>query len=268
MRREQIHKICLNHLLTPDIEYKVKDTKSWQFIANDFSDGKIESDLFCLRFKTEEIANEFKTAIDDILNNKIPKMNGNDNGNDHTKTISSNATPEESQNITKLQLPGDFYEFNNKETCTGCRGCESDDFVFSESKDTNFPQIDNNPLPLIPPPKVETLHNDLSKNTKKSGDSNPFSFGSSFKTEGNGFSFSNESKTNNTEQSGMLFGSSSFKSVFASGGNETKDLNKSNSVTQPNMFGGNVAKTDSADSVKTLPSFSFNNSSLFGTSGM
>lgn len=261
MRREQIHKICLNHLLAPDVEYTPKDSKSWQFVANDYSELEFHADLFCLRFKTEEIAIEFKKAVDDIRAKNTTKLNGGTA--DHTP-ISSNVTNEERKNITDLKLPGNFYDYKSHEACSGCRGC-TDDYVLTEVKDTNFGQIDDNPLPLIPPPKVETLHNDLSKETKKSGEPNPFSFGS-FKTDGNGFSFGTATSANNSQQSGMLFGNSSFNTVF---GGDNKDSNKSS--PQTNLFGGSAIKTESVESaeyVKSTPSFSFNNSSVFGTSGM
>lgn len=67
MRREQVLKICLNHVLIPDIEYLPKDDKTWLFTAPDFSEGEINHQQFCLRFKTPEIAIEFKNAIDNAL---------------------------------------------------------------------------------------------------------------------------------------------------------------------------------------------------------
>lgn len=70
MRREQILKICLNHALTDEIEYKPKDDKSWHFVANDFSEGEVELMQFCLRFKTSEIAKAFKQAATDAVAGK------------------------------------------------------------------------------------------------------------------------------------------------------------------------------------------------------
>lgn len=67
MRREQILKICLNHILTADIEYRPKDDKTWLFTAPDFSEGEINHCQFCLRFKTPEVAQSFKKAVDDAL---------------------------------------------------------------------------------------------------------------------------------------------------------------------------------------------------------
>lgn len=162
MRREQIHKICLNHVLTSEIEYKPKDAKSWQFVAIDFSEGALEPDHFSLRFKSDEIAREFRAAIDGALAGSLPAINGN--AADQPDTAST-VTEEERKNIINLQLPNNFYDNANQARCAGCRGCNPDEFEFSEVKDTNHLQVDDNPLPLVPPKKVETAHNDLSKET-------------------------------------------------------------------------------------------------------
>ncbi|XP_031625678.1 E3 SUMO-protein ligase RanBP2-like [Contarinia nasturtii] len=263
MRREQVHKICLNHILTSDIEYKVKDPKSWQFIANDFSEGTYELDNFSLRFKTEDISKDFKRAIDAALSGNAPKINGNDN--DQTDTVAN----EESKRLAELKLPNNYYDYNKNEDCKGCRGCR-DDFVFSEVKHTNFGQFDDNPLPLSPPSKVELAHNDLSKDTKKVDNKNSFSFASvGNDSASNGFSFS--STANNTTSTGMFFGSSSFKSPFsaATTTNEKKDSTNTTPVFgQSNLFGGNVVKTSSAEPAKSTPVFSFGVSTpAFGNNG-
>lgn len=75
MRREQVLKICLNHMLTPDIEYRPKDDKTWLFCAPDFSEGEIDHQKFCLRFKTGEVAQDFKKSITNALQ-KITDKNG------------------------------------------------------------------------------------------------------------------------------------------------------------------------------------------------
>lgn len=264
MRREQIHKICLNHSLTSEIEYKPKDSKSWNFVANDFSEGTFELDNFCLRFKTEEIAQDFKKAIDDALAGKT-SQGPNGNSNNQTATA-SNVTAEEGKNITDLKLPVNFYDYKTKTDCSGCRGCSSDDFVFSEVKDTNFGQVDDNPLPLSPPPKVETTRNDLSKDSK-----NTFSFASfGNENKGNGFGFAPAptSTTSTTQPSGMFFGNNSFKSPFTSGTEKKEATSTTPAFGQTNLFGGSVTKTQSAEPVKSTPTFSFNSSGVFGSKSM
>lgn len=81
MRREQILKICLNHVLNDEVEYKVKDDKSWHFIVNDFSEGEVELMQFCLRFKTPEVAQEFRQAVRDALGGNAVSATSNGFGN-------------------------------------------------------------------------------------------------------------------------------------------------------------------------------------------
>lgn len=259
MRREQIHKICLNHLLSNDIEYKVKDPKSWQFIANDYSDGNYELDNFCLRFKTEEIAKEFKKAVDDIRANRYESTSS---AVAASTTTSPNVTAEELKNITHLQMNGDFYDYKLKENCSGCRGCSDDNFEFREVKDTNFgPEYDDNPLPLTPPPKVYLAkHNDLSKDTKglsKANESikpNPFAANGGFSF-GAAIAAATAAATDNTstQPTGMFFGNNSFKF----------NTSTSNGNGDGNLFGGNITSSP-AETIK--PSFTFNSSTVFGGS--
>lgn len=61
MRREQIHKICANHIIVPDMEIKpVKnETKAYFWVANDFADESVVLEKFSIRFKTADIALQF-----------------------------------------------------------------------------------------------------------------------------------------------------------------------------------------------------------------
>lgn len=76
MRREQIFKICLNHVLTSDIEYIAKDDKTWLFCAPDFSEGEINHQQFCLRFKNGEIARDYKQAVTNALKRLVTEKTG------------------------------------------------------------------------------------------------------------------------------------------------------------------------------------------------
>ncbi|GIX88809.1 e3 SUMO-protein ligase RanBP2 [Caerostris extrusa] len=67
MRREQVLKVCLNHNLTKDLKFSIRGDKSWTWTATDFSESEPSPELFAIRFKTNELAEEFKKAIDDTL---------------------------------------------------------------------------------------------------------------------------------------------------------------------------------------------------------
>lgn len=133
MRREQVLKICLNYALTPDIIYNVKDEKSWQFIVNDFSEGELNLEHFCLRFKSKEIALEFKEAIDNATQGKpvgkkeVINNNEKDESDDVVFVSEIQATKEEKLKAKELMLPENFFAYKNKDPCQGCRGCHDED---------------------------------------------------------------------------------------------------------------------------------------------
>lgn len=140
MRRDQVLKICLNHALTSEIIYNVKDEKSWQFVVNDFSEGELNLEHFCLRFKSKEVALEFKNAIDNALQGKsVGKNEANDKKEkdeiDDVVFVSEiQASKEDKQKAKELMLPENFFTYKTKEPCQGCRGCnDSEDSSKSES---------------------------------------------------------------------------------------------------------------------------------------
>lgn len=135
MRRDQILKICLNHDLTNDTQYTMKDSKSWHFVANEFSENEYHVDQFCLRFKSDKEAADFKHAIDNAL---------------HSTAILAS---DETSKIVQLKLPANFFDHKkNRTECTGCRGCNADAFIFPEVKEINLSQtINNNAIPLMLP---------------------------------------------------------------------------------------------------------------------
>nr|CAD7589380.1 unnamed protein product [Timema genevievae] len=63
MRRDQVLKLCLNHFLTPEISFTAKGDKAWMWYAPDFAEGQVTNECFVLRFKTSEIADQFKEAV-------------------------------------------------------------------------------------------------------------------------------------------------------------------------------------------------------------
>ncbi|XP_052888424.1 E3 SUMO-protein ligase RanBP2 [Anopheles moucheti] len=167
MRREQVLKICLNHALTEDICYTKKDDKSWQFVANDFSEGNFEIMNFCLRFKSSDIAQEFRDAITDSLSGKLNMTQNDDmkitSPTLNDTTITSTSSPigalnfsklsdislTERETAQKLKLPENFFECTST-PCAGCRGCDSDAFIFPTfgEKQLVLAETDEVPLPI------------------------------------------------------------------------------------------------------------------------
>ena len=146
MRRDHVLKLCLNHILSNELEFTSKDEKTWLWTTADYSEGEIEYMQFACRFKTSEIAADFKKAIDDARKNiKLATISSSEKISKSmtkttTKTISSpvkeieivyeaKVTPEEKAAALKLQLPVNFYSYKQKENCPGCRGCRKPSIV-------------------------------------------------------------------------------------------------------------------------------------------
>ncbi|KAL0127950.1 hypothetical protein PUN28_003304 [Cardiocondyla obscurior] len=147
MRRDHVLKLCLNHMLSNDLEFTSKDDKTWLWTTADYSEGEIEYWQFACRFKTSEIAADFKKAIDDARKNIKPStVSGSDSEKADkpvTKTLikssspikeieiiyETKVSPEEKAAALKLLLPENFYAYKQKEDCSGCRGCRKPSVV-------------------------------------------------------------------------------------------------------------------------------------------
>ncbi|KAM4608312.1 E3 SUMO-protein ligase RanBP2 [Polymixia lowei] len=67
MRREQVLKVCANHWITTTMNLKplAGSDKAWMWMANDFSDGDAKLEQLAAKFKTPELAEEFKLKFEE-----------------------------------------------------------------------------------------------------------------------------------------------------------------------------------------------------------
>ncbi|XDV31404.1 hypothetical protein PO909_034098, partial [Leuciscus waleckii] len=67
MRREQVLKVCANHWITTTMNLKPLSgsDRAWMWIANDFSDGDARLEQLAAKFKTPELAEEFKQKFEE-----------------------------------------------------------------------------------------------------------------------------------------------------------------------------------------------------------
>jgi len=67
MRQEKTHKIILNHMVESRTELTANmgSDRAWVFSCYDFSDGKVEPNVFAIRFANAENAGKFKDAHSD-----------------------------------------------------------------------------------------------------------------------------------------------------------------------------------------------------------
>lgn len=306
MRREQILKICLNHVLNTDVDYKRKDDKSWLFVVNDFSEGSVELEKFSLRFKSKEIAEAFMDAVQKALDGSAEVIEAPGNTSITTPTNVNapssvvNISEDDKKTADKLKLPYEF--FTAKPTCTGCRGCDSDNFIFPKVKDNEVfvnSEDSNNPLqPMELPPL--TLNKSANRTILKQSALSPASAKAADSTKMNesifsGFggpnstafantvdktpvnaTFSFTAALNNTTKpsdetkavgssGGFLFGSGSSAPLFGGASQE----NKSAFGTNTKIFGGGGNATASSTNLNnsTTSAEKPSTKSIFGGTG-
>lgn len=67
MRREQVLKVCANHWITTTMNLKplAGSDKTWIWMANDFSEGDARLEQLAAKFKSPELAEEFKLKFEE-----------------------------------------------------------------------------------------------------------------------------------------------------------------------------------------------------------
>lgn len=90
MRRNQTFRVCANHFVLPHMELKSHTGNERAFIwsATDFADGTESHDVLSVRFKTPEIAQEFKKAFDKaraINTEELKKIEGGEKKEEEKK---------------------------------------------------------------------------------------------------------------------------------------------------------------------------------------
>uniref|UniRef100_UPI00398E5AB3 E3 SUMO-protein ligase RanBP2 isoform X2 n=1 Tax=Pristiophorus japonicus TaxID=55135 RepID=UPI00398E5AB3 len=68
MRREQVFKVCANHWITTTMNLKplMGSDKAWMWLASDFSDGEAKPEQLAAKFKTPELAEDFKEKFEEF----------------------------------------------------------------------------------------------------------------------------------------------------------------------------------------------------------
>ncbi|XP_072195927.1 E3 SUMO-protein ligase RanBP2-like [Excalfactoria chinensis] len=67
MRRDQVLKVCANHIITKEMNLVPSDTSNNVLIwtATDYADGEVKVEQFAVRFKVQELANSFKRRFEE-----------------------------------------------------------------------------------------------------------------------------------------------------------------------------------------------------------
>ncbi|XP_068124393.1 E3 SUMO-protein ligase RanBP2-like isoform X2 [Hyperolius riggenbachi] len=71
MRREQVLKVCANHVITKEIKLAPLNTTNNAFVwtCNDYTDGEAKIEQLAARFKNQELADSFQKKFEECQNN-------------------------------------------------------------------------------------------------------------------------------------------------------------------------------------------------------
>ncbi|NXL92652.1 RBP2 ligase, partial [Alectura lathami] len=75
MRRDQVLKVCANHVITKEMNLVPSDISNNALIwtATDYADGEVKVEQFAARFKSQELANSFKRRFEECQQN-LPEL--------------------------------------------------------------------------------------------------------------------------------------------------------------------------------------------------
>ena len=140
MRREQVHKLCANHFILPNMKLKANTTSNrsllWYTHA-DVSDGEAKAVQLAVRFKQEETASEFKKIFEE-LQSISPACKATDpdadqdTSNDNVTTSPSTVQPSQSNSDLKIRFQPpvgswscDTCLIQNSAEATSCIACQA-----------------------------------------------------------------------------------------------------------------------------------------------
>lgn len=78
LRQEKTLKVVANHVIDPQVELKssMGSDTTWVWAASDYAEGELKNETFALRFKTPEIASEFKAKFSQMQENNKKVLDG------------------------------------------------------------------------------------------------------------------------------------------------------------------------------------------------
>lgn len=168
MRRDQVHKVCANHLLKSDMELTMlkNSDRALIWVANDFAEEVVQLEKFCIKFKTPEEALNFRDVFNDA------KMKFGQSPQKPNKQSEKNVTE------TDTKLP-----------------------IATENKQTDAVKVNVGGFTFTSPPKLKELKDESNKakvETGKEAHSAPSPFAAFKFTPQKPADIGTFSKTNNT----------------------------------------------------------------------
>jgi E3 SUMO-protein ligase RanBP2 len=77
LRREQVHKVVCNFLITSDVEFRPlsTSTQAWMWAGINYAEQEPCAEQLAVKFKSPDLAQQFKTHIDKIQQELREKKN-------------------------------------------------------------------------------------------------------------------------------------------------------------------------------------------------
>ncbi|XP_077987463.1 E3 SUMO-protein ligase RanBP2-like [Glandiceps talaboti] len=141
MRREQVFKVCANHYLTPDMTLSpnIGSDRSWVWNAMDYSEEEAHNEQLAVKFKTAELAQEFKQKFEEFQK-KLPKT---PKSGKKVAEVSSSSSKETLKDLGELfKKKHDMWEcqtclISNPTSKTVCEACSAErPMAVSSTSDT------------------------------------------------------------------------------------------------------------------------------------
>ncbi|KAM7539516.1 hypothetical protein Aperf_G00000041588 [Anoplocephala perfoliata] len=130
MRREQVHKVCCNHLITSGMSLKpMEGSKAavtpWVWWAIDFSDEEAgpegKKELLSVRFKTAEDSQAFHDTFVKVAETSAGDAPSSETESGGVEIVDNPLPSEKVERARALQLPDDFYAYELKEPGVSAR---------------------------------------------------------------------------------------------------------------------------------------------------
>jgi len=202
MRREQVYKICLNHVLNSNVVYREKTETSWMFAVHDFSEGESVLERFTLRFKNKEVSQGFYDAVKNALDGTAKAIEDNTD----SKATPALSSPSTGASESKSSSDNLLHDHVGQGSCIGCDG---DKFAFRKTSSVSSTTYEvNPPLPMTLP--ILTLPQPITKSNASSSSATSIFKASSLGTTNSTFSgFGNLSVSEESKapSSTFVFGS-------------------------------------------------------------
>jgi len=115
MRREQVLKLCANHYITTRmtlVPLKTSET-SLCWVASDYSEGEVQKEQLCIKFKTADIAQKFRSCFEDCQLRCCQQVTGQE-------PSSAASAPAEATSTNNLPLSELFKPKRGQWVCNGC----------------------------------------------------------------------------------------------------------------------------------------------------